>query len=106
MATRKDLLQLQNNILGLSASDEPIKKTGQNTVSKLRSENGTALFSNSKNVTITFHIAFDKVPLIQLTMWETGNNPACKVSATKTKFTIKFASNWTGEVDRVASERP
>lgn len=106
MVTRSDLLQLQNNLAWLSASDEPIKKTGQNTVSKLRSEYGTVLFNSSKQITVTFHIAFEKIPLIQLTMWDTWNSPACKIAATKTKFTIKFASNRSGEVDRVATERP
>ena len=93
------------SLLLLDNDDWPIKKTGTTTFAKQKLEDWTAIFDATKNVTITFGSAFNKIPLVQLTMSSTGTVPAYKSEITKINFKIKFQTNWTGEVDWVATER-
>lgn len=106
MANKRDFTAMVNSIMAQPVDDRPIKKTGLTTVGKSHIENGTAIFNNTKNVNITFAENFTKVPLVQLTLSSTGSAPAFKNTVTNNWMIIKFQSNWTGEVDREARERP
>jgi hypothetical protein len=68
-------------------------------------QSGTINFKNSKKAIIIFEREFNKVPRITLTYNDTSVTNAYITNITKTKFTINFQNNWTGNVDWIALER-
>lgn len=66
---------------------------------------GTASFSNTKTVSITFDTPFVRRPTITLGADDSGNFPVHKTKVTKTGFKIRCKLKWTGEVDWQATER-
>jgi len=65
----------------------------------------TAYFQNTKVVKLTYDEPFEKVPMVQLTMTDSGTVPVYKQRVTKTEVKIAFKTKWTGEVDVEVIER-
>lgn len=65
---------------------------------------GEVVFSNSKVGIVTFTKAFKKKPTVMLTLDNEANAPSYKTSATKTGFTIRLQSSFTGVVSWQATE--
>ena len=65
----------------------------------------TAQFNNVKSVVIPFDEEWEKIPLVQLTMGDTGTVPASKSIVTKTSLTIRLQSTWSGSIDAIVMER-
>jgi len=66
---------------------------------------GTAIFSNQKQLKVTFNQPFDIAPTIQLTMNDASVSIPYKISVNKTDFTIKLQTPYTGSIDWTAIGR-
>ena len=69
------------------------------------SQSGTAVFNNTKQVTVTFPYAFSFIPVCQLTLNDLSSNIPYKLSSTTTQLTIKIKNNFTGSIDWLALAR-
>jgi len=97
---------MQNSILNLPESNEPLRKGDWNTVRKLRTDQGIAMFTSSKNVNIVFATPFTTPPRITTNFMDDANSPDRKSVVTSSWFTIKMKTSWTGNIERAATARP
>jgi DUF917 family protein len=82
MASKLDMIAMINSFKELPITDEPLKKNGEVTMSKIRCDEGIATFKNTKNVNIAFYTPFGKPPKIALELNDQANNPPYKTVVT------------------------
>ena len=67
-------------------------------------QKGTAIFDNQKTMNIIFPFPFSIVPAVDLTLGDEHQTPPFRISVTKNGFTIKFKTNYTGDVEWKATD--
>ena len=106
MVTRQDLLAINNSLYNLPNDNSPIKKTWKTTVWKVMQDWWTVMMHNSKNIRVVYNINFQSSPIVLLQLWDQSSSVVYRTDVNSNSFTIKFKSNFTWEVERVATERP
>jgi len=67
-------------------------------------QQGIANFSAEKTKNVIFPKSFNIVPAVDLTLGDDTTAPPYKISVTKNGFTIKFKTNYTGDVEWKATD--
>ena len=67
-------------------------------------QRGTISFRNSKTAVVQFEKPFTRKPSISLTLCDESRSVQYKQNVTKNKFTVRFKSRFTGDVDWMAME--
>ena len=106
MPTRRDFIEMHNNIYNLPNDNSPIKKSWDKEFGKVMQDSWTITMRNTKNVRVVYGLNFQRTPIVVLQLNDNSNVPPFKTDANSNSFTIKFQTNFTGDVEWIATERP
>jgi len=67
-------------------------------------QKGNVSFISQKTMNIIFPSAFSIIPAVDLTLGDEHQTPPFRISVTKSGFTIKFKTNYTGDVEWKATD--